>query len=64
MIRTVLGAALAMSVAGPLSAQTLTLMKGIDAPHYDAQRTTWGPTADIVNMFQNISKVFVVTVKK
>ena len=53
MIRTVLGAALAMSVAGPLSAQTLTLMKGIDAPHYDAQRTTWGPTADIVNMFQD-----------
>ena len=28
-------------------------MKGIDAPHYDAQRTTWGPTSDIVNMFQD-----------
>jgi peptide/nickel transport system substrate-binding protein len=35
------------------SAQTLTLMKGIDAPHYDGQRTTWGPTSDIVNMFQD-----------
>ena len=42
-----------MGVAGPASAQTLQLMKGIDAPHYDAQRTTWGPTSDIVNMFQD-----------
>ena len=53
MIRTILGAALAVGIAGPASAQTLTLMKGIDAPHYDAQRTTWGPTSDIVNMFQD-----------
>jgi peptide/nickel transport system substrate-binding protein len=53
MIRTVLGVALTLCVAGPASAQTLTLMKGIDAPHYDAQRTTWGPTSDIVNMFQD-----------
>ena len=29
------------------------MMKGIDAPHYDAQRTTWAPTSDIVNMFQD-----------
>ena len=29
------------------------MMKSIDAPHYDAQRTTWGPTSDIVNMFQD-----------
>ena len=53
MIRTILGAALTVCIAGPASAQTLTLMKGIDAPHYDAQRTTWGPTSDIVNMFQD-----------
>jgi len=53
MIRTALGAALAMAVAGSASAQTLNMMKGIDAPHYDAQRTTWGPTSDIVNMFQD-----------
>ncbi|XSC41835.1 ABC transporter substrate-binding protein [Bradyrhizobium sp. RDT10] len=53
MIRIALGICLSLSVAGPASAQTLHLMKGIDAPHYDAQRTTWGPTSDIVNMFQD-----------
>src|SRR4029078_2014930 len=53
MIRTVLGVALAIGVTGSASAQTLNMMKGIDAPHYDAQRTTWGPTSDIVNMFQD-----------
>jgi len=53
MIRTILGSALAIGIAGTASAQTLTMMKGIDAPHYDAQRTTWGPTSDIVNMFQD-----------
>jgi len=53
MIRTVLSVAFALSIAGPASAQTLNMMKSIDAPHYDAQRTTWGPTADIVNMFQD-----------
>lgn len=25
----------------------------LDAPHYDGQRTTWSPTSDIVNMFQD-----------
>jgi peptide/nickel transport system substrate-binding protein len=53
MIRTVLAAAFALALAAPASAQTLMLMKGIDAPHYDGQRTTWGPTSDIVNMFQD-----------
>ena len=53
MIRTALSAALALILAAPASAQTLMLMKGIDAPHYDGQRTTWGPTSDIVNMFQD-----------
>ncbi|MDP1838265.1 MAG: ABC transporter substrate-binding protein, partial [Reyranella sp.] len=57
MIRFVLSAAFALSIAGPLgsqaAAQTLNMMKSIDAPHYDAQRTTWGPTSDIVNMFQD-----------
>src|SRR5205085_343516 len=43
----------ALSIAGSGSAQTLKMMKSIDAPHYDAQRTTWGPTSDIVNMFQD-----------
>jgi peptide/nickel transport system substrate-binding protein len=53
MIRTACSAALALTLAAPAAAQTLTLMKGIDAPHYDGQRTTWGPTSDIVNMFQD-----------
>jgi peptide/nickel transport system substrate-binding protein len=53
MIRTALSAALALILAAPASAQTLMLMKGIDAPHYDGHRTTWGPTSDIVNMFQD-----------
>jgi peptide/nickel transport system substrate-binding protein len=53
MMRIALTAALALVVSAPASAETLTLMKGIDAPHYDGQRTTWGPTSDIVNMFQD-----------
>jgi peptide/nickel transport system substrate-binding protein len=54
MIRMALtAAALALTFATPASTQTLMLMKGIDAPHYDGQRTTWGPTSDIVNMFQD-----------
>ena len=31
----------------------LQMMKSLDAPHYDGQRTTWSPTSDIVNMFQD-----------
>lgn len=53
MIRQALSAAFALSIAFPAGAQTLNMMKAIDAPHYDAQRTTWGPTSDIVNMFQD-----------
>jgi peptide/nickel transport system substrate-binding protein len=53
MIRLALNVALAFGISGSASAQTLNLMKSIDAPHYDAQRTTWGPTSDIVNMFQD-----------
>ena len=53
MIKAVLGVAFALSIAGPAAAQSLNMMKSIDAPHYDAQRTTWGPTSDIVNMFQD-----------
>ena len=53
MIRFALSAAFALSIASPAVAQTLNMMKSIDAPHYDAQRTTWGPTSDIVNMFQD-----------
>src|SRR5947207_2254498 len=53
MIKAFVGAACALVFAGSASAQTLTMMKGGDAPHYDAQRTTWGPTSDIVNMIQD-----------
>ena len=38
MIRAILGAVFALTVAGPAATQTLNMMKSIDAPHYDAQR--------------------------
>jgi peptide/nickel transport system substrate-binding protein len=53
MIRPLLAATMSFALAGGAAAQTLNMMKSIDAPHYDAQRTTWAPTADIVNMFQD-----------
>ncbi len=53
MIKALLGVAFALGMSGTASAQTLNMMKGIDAPHYDAQRTSWGPTSDIVNMIQD-----------
>ena len=45
-----LGMAAAASMA---EAQTLRMMKSLDAPHYDGARTTWSPSSDIVNMFQD-----------
>ena len=53
LIRLALSVAFAFGMAAPAAAQTLTLMKGIDAPHYDAQRTTWRPTSNIVHLFQD-----------
>jgi peptide/nickel transport system substrate-binding protein len=44
---------LGVTAASPLEAQTLKMMKSLDAPHYDGQRTTWSPSSDIVNMFQD-----------
>jgi peptide/nickel transport system substrate-binding protein len=49
-VAALLGVVGASSVA---EAQTLKMMKALDAPHYDGQRTTWSPTSDIVNMFQD-----------
>jgi len=47
-------ALLGLVVASPtVEAQTLKVMKSLDAPHYDGQRTTWSPSSDIVNMFQD-----------
>ncbi len=47
--------AIACLIGGNCAAetQTLTLMRGIDAPHYDAQRTGYTPAADVVNMIQD-----------
>jgi peptide/nickel transport system substrate-binding protein len=41
------------AAASITEAQTLRMMKSLDAPHYDGARTTWSPTSDIVNMFQD-----------
>ena len=43
----------AAGISSASEAQTLKVMKSLDAPHYDGQRTTWSPTSDIVNMFQD-----------
>ncbi|QQS12730.1 MAG: ABC transporter substrate-binding protein [Rhodospirillales bacterium] len=43
----------AATLAAGAQAQTLRVMKSLDAPHYDGQRTTWSPSSDIVNMFQD-----------
>ena len=43
----------ATGLSSSSEAQTLKMMKSLDAPHYDGQRTTWSPTSDIVNMFQD-----------
>ena len=42
-----------LGASAAANAQTLRMMKSLDAPHYDGQRTTWSPTSDIVNMFQD-----------
>jgi len=42
-----------VSAASSGQAQTLKMMKSLDAPHYDGQRTTWSPASDIVNMIQD-----------
>jgi peptide/nickel transport system substrate-binding protein len=54
-MRTLLAAAaLTLATALPSAqAQTLNMMKSLDAPHYDGHRSTWSPTSDIVNMIQD-----------
>src|SRR6476659_5876495 len=42
-----------LGIAATADAQTLRMMKSLDAPHYDGQRTTWSPSSDIVNMIQD-----------
>ena len=56
MRRIVQGIAAALGLAGAapaLEAQTLNMMKSLDAPHYDGHRTTWSPASDIINMVQD-----------
>ena len=45
--------ALDLAAAAPAAAQTLRIMQYIDAPHFDVQRTTWGPGGSIGNMTQS-----------
>ncbi len=45
--------AFGIGIAAPISAQTLNVMRSIDAPHFDAQRTTWGPTGEVASLVQD-----------
>jgi peptide/nickel transport system substrate-binding protein len=53
MMVGVVAAMVAAAASSAADAQTLRMMKSLDAPHYDGHRTTWSPTSDIVNMFQD-----------
>jgi ABC-type oligopeptide transport system substrate-binding subunit len=51
-----LGAAIlatGLAVSATAEAQTLNVMRAVDPPHYDAQRTTHVLAADVVNMIQD-----------
>src|SRR5499426_965031 len=56
MKRVAIAIAMGLGILGAASAgraQTLNMMKSLDAPHYDGHRTTWSPASDIINMIQN-----------
>src|SRR5262247_814916 len=56
MKRVAIAIAMGLGILGAASAgraQTLNMMKSLDAPHYDGHRTTWSPASDIINMFQD-----------
>src|SRR5262245_43593515 len=53
MVQGLAVAAAALGAVSGAEAQTLRMMKSLDAPHYDGQRTTWSPSSDIVNMIQD-----------
>ena len=48
-----LAIAAAIGFAPATQGQTLNIMRGVDAPHFDAHRTTWSPAGDIINMVQD-----------
>jgi len=51
--RAALAGIAACTLAATAEAQTLRIMQNIDAPHFDPQRTTWGPGGSIGNMTQS-----------
>jgi len=53
MRKLLLAAVTALGFATPAPAQTLNVMRSLEAPHFDAQRTTWGPTGEIANLVQD-----------
>ena len=53
LAKFLLPAAAGMVLSAAAEAQTLRLMQNIDAPHFDVQRTTWGPGGSIGNMTQS-----------
>src|SRR5215467_14896486 len=53
IIKIAVAALAAIAAASASQSQTLNMMKQLDAPHYDGQRTTWSPASDIINMIQD-----------
>ena len=53
LAKYLLSAVAGVAVSAAAEAQTLRLMQNIDAPHFDVQRTTWGPGGSIGNMTQS-----------
>lgn len=54
MKRLLMTTGLTLAAMMPLAnAQTFTIAKALDAPHYDSQRTTWSPTSDVSHMIQD-----------
>jgi peptide/nickel transport system substrate-binding protein len=41
------------AVQAPGQAQTLNVMRSLEAPHFDAHRTSWGPTGEVANLVQD-----------
>lgn len=53
MRKLLLAAAASLSLSCSAQAQTLNVMRALEGPHFDAQRTSWGPTGEIANLVQD-----------
>ncbi len=53
MKKLLLAAVAAIGLAVPAQGQTLNVMRSLEGPHFDAQRTTWGPTGEIAGLVQD-----------